>query len=125
VEKMQREIPILADTKPPEWVSAVLVDRCHSEGDAILLCWNKRRVKYSLNEAARLMGLPVSHLSNILSGKKYLPNGFRGVFQRLCGNWSIRQYEDKTEGFKTVVESPDQQRIRVLEAQLADARRVA
>lgn len=121
----QREIPILADTKPPEMLSALLVDRCRSEGDAVLLCWSKRRVKYSLHEAARLMSLPVSHLSNILSGKKYLPNGFRGAFQRLCGNWAIRQYEDKTEGLLTVMESPEQRRIRLLEAKLAEYERAA
>ena len=122
---MQREIPILSHLPPGDWLPEMLIDRCKSEADAVALCWHRRRSKYSLNEAARLLDIPASHMSNILSGKKYLPNGFRGAFQRLCGNWAIRQWEDKTEGFQTVHESPDQRRIRVLESELEHARRAA
>lgn len=121
----QREMPIFSAAKPMEWLSPLWIERCVGEGDAILLCWNKRTVKYSLTLAAALLDMPKSHLSNILSGKKYLPNGFRGRFQRLCGNWAIRQWEDMTEGLQTVTESFEQRQIRLLEAKLAKYERAA
>lgn len=102
----------------PEMVADFLVARLRNEADAVLLCWAKRRVKYTMSDAATLLGLPKSHLSNILSGKKYLPFDFRIKFQALCGNWAIRQYEDSVCGFRSVVEAPEQRRIRELEAQI-------
>lgn len=124
-EHSQREIPLMGVVAAPEWLNPMWIDRCRDEADAVALCWAKRRVKYSLTHAAALMDMPKSHLSQILSGKKYLPNGFRGRFQRLCGNWAIRQWEDKAEGFSTVLESPEQQEIRRLKAQLAAKERAA
>jgi len=121
----QREIPILTETAAMQWIDPLWIGRCRCEGDAVLLCWNKRKVKYSLSHAAALLEIPKSHLSNILSGKKYLPNGFRGKFQRLCGNWAIRQWEDAAEGLQTIVESEEQRRIRLLEAKLAAYERAA
>lgn len=102
-----------------EMLNESLVNRCKSENDAILLCWNKRKVKYGVREAARILEMPTSHLSNILNGKKYLPNGFQVKFQVLCGNWAIRQFEDLTIGAVTKFETPEQQEIRLLKAELA------
>lgn len=102
-----------------ELLNESLIARCNCENDAILLCWNKRRVKYGVREAARHLEISSSHLSNILNGKKYLPNGLQINFQVLCGNWAIRQYEDLTIGAVTTFESPEQQEIRLLKAELA------
>jgi len=115
---IQRRIVVLGAAQPMEWLDDYWVGRCRSEKDAIALCWAKRRRKgLTVRQAAEEMGLPVSHLSNILSGKKYLPHDFRIAFQELCGNWAIRQYEDMRCGFVTEKLSPEQMEIRRLKAE--------
>jgi hypothetical protein len=116
---MQREMPFFQQVGEPEMLSELLINRLKSEADAISLCWHKRRVKFSQRGAAVDLGISYSHLSNILSGKKYMPNDKRIQFQCLCGNWAIRQYEDSIIGAKTVFETPEQRRIRELEQELA------
>jgi hypothetical protein len=116
---MQQEMPLLQAMKAPEWLPEYFIGRLRNEHDAVLLCWNKRRIKYSMSDAAALLGLPKSHLSNILAGKKYLPYDMRIKFQTFCGNYAIRQYEDKAMGFKTITETPELRRIRELESQVA------
>lgn len=115
---MQKEMPFFDVVGEPDMVPDFLIARLRNEADAVVLCWAKRKVKYTLTDAAVLLGLPKSHLSNILSGKKYLPFDFRIRFQALCGNWAIRQYEDAVCGFTTCRETPEQRRIRELETQL-------
>lgn len=121
----QREMPFFQSLPEPTWLPAFLIDRLKTETDAVQLYWNQRRSKFTVAEAARHLGVPASHLSNIISGKKYLPNGFRPCFQMLCGNWSIRQFEDKECGFKTEHITPEQRRIAILESELEQARRAA
>ncbi|HEF4754614.1 hypothetical protein KTF24_13930 [Burkholderia multivorans] len=116
---MQIEIPVFQAVKEPDWVAEYLIGRLRNEHDAVLLCWNKRRVKYSMSDAAALLGLPKSHLSNILAGKKYLPYDMRVRFQQFCGNYAIRQYEDKVFGFKTIAETPQERELRELRAKVA------
>ena len=124
---MQREMPFFEVVGEPQMVSDLYISRLRNEADATVLCWAKRRVRYSLSDAAAILGMPKSHLSNILSGKKYLPFDFRIKFQALCGNWAIRQYEDSICGFRSVIETPEQRRIRELEAKVEamEAARVA
>jgi hypothetical protein len=124
-EHLQRQIPMVAEVKDGEFLPDELIDRCRNEADAVLMCWAHRRVKYTVSHASALLELPKSHLSQILSGRKYLPNGFRGRFQRLCGNWAIRQYEDRAEGFQTVLESAEQRELRKLRARVAELERGA
>lgn len=112
-------MPFFQQVGEPEKLSELLINRLNSEADAISLCWHKRRVKISQRGAAAELGISYSHLSNILSGKKYMPNDKRIQFQALCGNWAIRQYEDSIIGAKTVFETPEQRRIRELEQELA------
>jgi hypothetical protein len=116
----QMPLRILQEVGPPDFLPASLVSRIRTEEEAVAWCWAKRRVKFSVTEAARYLGMPKSHLSNILNGKKYLPWGKRVELQRLCGNWLIRQWEDRHCGFVTKQESPDQRRIRELEATVTD-----
>ncbi|SOY79960.1 conserved hypothetical protein [Cupriavidus taiwanensis] len=122
---MQREMPFFEVVGEPEMVAEALIARLRNEADAVVLCWAKRRVRYSLSDAAAILGTPKSHLSNILSGKKYLPFDFRIKFQALCGNWAIRQYEDSVCGFRSVIETPEQRRIRELESQIEAMRSAA
>jgi hypothetical protein len=115
---MNRELNLMAQIKGPGELPAYLIARCETETHAVMLCWHMRRVKYGVREAARLLDMTPSHLSNVISGKKYLPhNSVR--FQQLCGNWAIRQWQDKQAGFLTVTETPEQRRIRELESELA------
>lgn len=126
IDSIQRRIVTLGVMVEPEWVADMLVQRCSSEGDAIALCWAKRTRKgMTLRQAAEELAIPAPHLSNILNGKKYLPNDFRIKFQMLCGNWAIRQYEDQACGLRTTKETPEQRRIRELEAQLERFERTA
>lgn len=119
VEHSQRQIPAFSLLSEPEWLSDMLIARLRSEKDAVVLCWAKRvRRHLTLRRAAEELSLQPSHLSNIVSGKKYLPHDFRIKFQKLCGNWAIRQYEDRACGFLTQKETPEQRRIRELEAEL-------
>jgi hypothetical protein len=122
VEHSQRQIQALSFVSEPEWLPEFFISRLRSEKDAVVLCWAKRSRKHlTLRRAAEELGIPASHLSNIVSGKKYLPHDFRIKFQRLCGNWSLRQYEDRACGFLTHKETPEQRRIRELESQLQAA----
>lgn len=123
-----RQIPlrILQEVGEPEFLPPSVLARIQTESDAVAWCWALRRVKgMGVTEAARYLGMPKSHLSNILAGKKYLPWGKRIELQRLCGNWLIRQWEDRECGFLTAQESPEQRRIRELESRLEQAERKA
>jgi hypothetical protein len=123
---IQTRIVTLGALPEPEWLSDVWISRCRSERDAVVLCWAKRlRRGLTVRQAAEELGLPPSHMSNILSGQKYLPHDFRVRFQELCGNWAIRQFEDMVCGFITKKESPEQRRIRLLEAENSELRRRA
>jgi hypothetical protein len=119
MEYQQRQLALLGELREPVYVEEYFVERWRSEHDAIATCWAKRRVRYSVRNAAAMLGIPASHLSNILSGKKYLPNDFRINFQLLCGNWAIRQYEDRVCCFITSRETPEQRELRSLRVKVA------
>ena len=119
VEYQQRLLALIGEIKEPSFVEDYYVERWRNEHDAIVTCWSKRRVRWSVRGAAEKLGVPTSHLSNILSGKKYLPHDLRINFQLLCGNWAIRQYEDRVCCFVTSRESPEQRELRSLRAKVA------
>jgi transcriptional regulator with XRE-family HTH domain len=128
VEQVEQQIPLrlLQEIGEPEFLPDSVVRRIETEADAVAWCWAMRRIKgLTMTEAARYLGVPKSHMSNILAGKKYPCWGFRIDLQRLCGNWLIRQWEDRHMGFRTVRETPEQRRIRELEARLEIAERKA
>ena len=112
-----RQLPLrlLAEVGEPGWMPDSVIARIGSEAEAFAWCWALRRIKaMTLTEAARHLGIPKSHLSQCLAGKKYPRWDMRVAFQRLCGNWVIRQYEDRECGFVTGRESPEERRIREL-----------
>jgi hypothetical protein len=126
VEHLPVQLPLrlLAEVGEPIWLPETIMVRIASEADAFAWCWAMRRIKaMSMTEAARHLGVPKSHLSAALAGKKYPRWDMRIAFQRLCGNWAIRQYEDRQCGFFTQRETPEQRRIRELSAQVDDLRR--
>lgn len=117
----QIPLHILAQVGPPKFLPESLVARIKTEAEAVAWCWAHRRIKaMTVTEAARHLRMPKSHLSNILSGKKYLPWGKRVELQLICGNWLVRQWEDRHCGFVTQQESPEQRRIRELEAKVQE-----
>lgn len=116
MEYQQRQLSLIGEIKEPQFVEPFYVERWRCEHDAILTCWAKRRVRYSVRDAAARLGMPASHLSNIINGKKHLPNDFRIAFQLLCGNWAIRQYEDRICGFETTRETAAERELRQLKA---------
>ena len=125
MEYQQRQLRLLGEIREPSFLEDFYVERWRSEHDAILTCWSKRRTKYSVREAARKLAVPASHLSNIINGKKYFPNDLRIAFQLLCGNWAIRQYEDRVCCFSTVRETAEQRELRVLKEKVASYERRA
>lgn len=122
----QIPLRILQEIGEPAFLPEYVVSRMKDEADAVSYCWAQRRIKgMGVTEAARYLGVPKSHLSNILNGKKYLPWGKRLELQRLCGNWAIRQWEDRQAGFVTQRETPEQRENRQLKARIADLERMA
>lgn len=93
--RKQRDFGWLSDVPKPVLAPVSLLAHCRTAYDAILLTWNLRTVKRSLSDAAAILDMPKSHLSNILSGKKYIPDELRIPFMFLCGNTAMRQWEDK------------------------------
>lgn len=90
----QRDFGWIAELPQPVPVDPLLLKHCRNAHDAILLTWSQRRVKHSQAFAAAQLEMPTSHLSNILSGKKYLPDELRVPFMFFCGNTALRQWED-------------------------------
>ncbi|KPF66095.1 hypothetical protein IP84_16915 [beta proteobacterium AAP99] len=122
----QIPLRLLAEIGDPAFVPETVMARIETEADAWAWCWALRRIKgMTATEAARHLGMPKSHFSNILSGKKYPSWGSRIAFQRLCGNWCIRQWEDRQLGLVTLRETAEQRRIRELEQQVAAMQRAA
>lgn len=95
----------MAEIKPPVFLEDKEIEGCRSFMDAVLLCWNTRRVKYLQNSASELLGIYAPHFGAILKGKKYLPGDKQIPFQVLCGNWAISQYLAKEAGHHLSVET--------------------
>ena len=122
----QLPLRLLQEVGQPAFLPESVLTRIHDEADAVRWCWAMRRIRaMTLTEAARHMGVPKSHLSNILNGKKYPSWGMRIAIQRLAGNWLIRQWEDRECGFVTARETAEQRRIRELEQQVEKLQRKA
>jgi hypothetical protein len=121
---MNKDFGFMQEVAPMKLIPTQLIERCRNEHDAFLLCWHKRTIKYSQAAAAGILGIPPSHFSNILSGKKYPSWDLRTKLQGLCNNWAIRQYTDLMEGVNSF-ETPEQRKIRQLEQDLEQARRAA
>ena len=56
---------------------------------AIKWAWLHRRVKMEQSTASMHMGIPPSHLSNILNGKKHLPPHKINAYEWIVGNRAV------------------------------------
>lgn len=87
----QREIPMVAITKPPQEVDWALIAKCNDEQDALLLCVHLSRL--SNEEIARRLGIDKSHWTRIMQGRGNLPARKRTPLMSICGNIAPIQYE--------------------------------
>jgi hypothetical protein len=62
---------------------------------AIQWAWRQRRVKMEQTTAAAHIGIPPSHLSNILNGKKHLPPHKINSFEWIVGNRAVSMTIDR------------------------------
>ena len=101
MENAQRELPLVALLRGPETVRA---DILGSFGDledtaftyAVRWSWDHRRVRdLTQSRASELMGIKAPHLSNILSGRKYLPAHKVNAFEAITGNTAVSQTMDR------------------------------
>lgn len=88
------ELPLIGLLKAP---APLLSDQLASFGDdeehavkaAIKWAWINRRVRMDQSKAASHIGVPASHLSNILNGKKHLPPHKINAYEWIVGNKAV------------------------------------
>lgn len=114
----------MADVRFLPWEEVAL---CHSEVDAINLCWIKRRPRISVADAAEMMGVSKGTVSKYLHGKLGMGADRARAFQWVCKNRAISQYAAWAQG--CVLQSRElseaeqrEARIAELEAELEKAR---
>lgn len=117
----QREMPMMGVVKEIEFAPAELVKRCKNPHDAILLCWELRRVRYMQYQAPELLEMNAGNFSRALN-KGPFPNDKREALMRLCGNMAPTQYETMILNTQLVRVDPHEQRIRELETELLQLR---
>lgn len=70
------------------------IERCASKEDAVLECWNHRRDRNLTHDrAAAAMGVSRPTFTRLLGGQAAFRGTQESVFQRLCGNRAIVQYQ--------------------------------
>lgn len=89
----QREMPWLAEVPDPQPLPEDIVRRIENEAQAVALCWSRRRTPYTQQDAADKLQINRGVFTLILNGTRAVPPGKRVLFQRLCGNWALTQYE--------------------------------
>ena len=91
------ELPLIAELKGP---APIREDTLRSFGDdeeeavlfAIRWAWDNRRVRQmTQRRAAELLGVPASHLSNILNGAKHLPPYKINAYEWIVGTKAVSQ----------------------------------
>lgn len=81
MEQVERSLPFFCALPEMDWLDPRLIARCQSEADAFMLCWAKRRVRYSLRHAAALLEIPASHLSKTsCPARNTRPGASEGAF---------------------------------------------
>lgn len=97
----QQEMPWLAEVPDPQPLPESIIERIESEAQAVALCWSRRSVPYTQQEAADKLRINRGVFTLILNGTRAVPPGKRILFQRLCGNWAITQYEMHEAGMNS------------------------
>lgn len=76
-------------------VSQSLIDNCKTDLDAILLCVQLRKVKYSHSEIAARCGIDKGRFSRILSGQHKMSMDEIIQLVKVCENFAPYQYMGK------------------------------
>jgi hypothetical protein len=111
----QREMPFLAEVKPPQEVPFEFIKACNSELDALNLCMHLSRMS---DEAIREhLGIDKGHFSRIRKGRGNFPPNKRVALMAFCGNLAPVQYEAWKVG-RDLVERSKDARIMELQAEI-------
>lgn len=86
---------------------------------AVKWAWLNRRVRMEQSTAASHIGIPASHLSNILNGKKHLPPHKINAFEWIVGNRAVSM---TIERFRLIRE---EEQALVIARQIVGARKAA
>lgn len=95
----QLKMTILQQMTAPEPLSAKQISKCKDGREAILLCIQSRRVKFSYAELSSLLNIDKGHWTRILQRKAHFPSEKRPDLMRLCGNLAPLQFEAKELGY--------------------------
>jgi hypothetical protein len=109
----QREIPMLAITKPPVEVDWALISKCNDEQDALLLCVHLSRL--SNETIAKHLGIDKSHWTRIMQGRGNLPARKRTPLMSICGNIAPIQFEAMRFGRQLKEHDVDRQEKELLD----------
>jgi transcriptional regulator with XRE-family HTH domain len=109
----QREMPMLAITKPPVEIDWALIAKCNDEQDALLLCVHLSRL--SNEEIARRLGIDKSHWTRIMQGRGNLPARKRTPLMSICGNIAPIQFEAMRFGRQLKEHDVDRQEKELLD----------
>lgn len=118
----QREMAFFAELPEPELLPESCIDRCRDEHDALMLCIERRRVKYPFRVIAEQLGIDKGHLSRIMAGEAHFPTTKRMQLMALCGNYAPLQFEARSAGFTLAKRDPRAEKIQALEAELLQLR---
>jgi len=100
----QMEIPILQELKQAEVAPWDLVERCRDEHDALMLCIQLSRTRYTAKQFAEHLDIDPGHWSRIRSGDAHFPTNKRLQLMQLCGNLAPMQFELSRAGLRGVFE---------------------
>lgn len=71
-----------------------VISACETETDALQMCWAYRRIKsMTQRTAADLLEIDRGVFSRMLTGQVNIPPNKRIMFQSLCGNRALFQFE--------------------------------
>lgn len=119
---MQREIPILSETRRHKEVDTQLLSMCRHRLDAIRLCIQMSGLSHEI--VAEELGLDKGHLCRILQGKAYFPDTKTVQLMTLCGNVAPMQWEALAMGYQLSADAKAQRKAELL-AELAALDRAA
>lgn len=125
----QRDFGLLGSLPPPALLPEADIALCKTFRDALGLCIQRSRVRRSQGDLARSVGIHPTQFSKILNGAKgqrwnLAPEKIAAIEQN-CGNHALTQWLAAQANLHVIADSPENRRIRMLEAQLAELQRRA
>lgn len=88
---LQREMPVMGETRKMAWVSDDLMAQCRHRLDAIRLCIQLSGLSHEF--IGSQLNIDKGHLSRIMQGKAHFPDSKSTALMELCGNYAPMQYE--------------------------------